>query len=209
MNLEKMRFDLQVIADWIEPGSKVLDLGCGRGDLLHYLTREKQVHGTGIEMSEEKVLQGISKGLSVVQGDINLEICDYPDKTFDYVVLSQTLQQVYDPAALIREMLRAGRRGIVSFPNFSHWRIRMQLLFTGRAPISRELPYQWHDTPNIRIITMKDFNRFCDQTGFAIRRQAAIDSYYQDTTGHIVEFLAAWRATYGIFMLASQNGHTA
>lgn len=196
-----MRFDLQVIAGWIQPDSRVLDLGCGKGDLLRHLLERKNARCTGIEQDEEKVMAGISQGLSIVQGDINEEIRDYPDKTFDYVVLSQTLQQVYDPAALIREMLRVGAEGIVSFPNFSHWRIRMQLLLTGRAPMSRELPYAWHDTPNIRVITMKDFHRFCREMGFCVRKAAAIDSYYQDTTGHEVALLPNLRATYGIFML--------
>lgn len=206
MTISTMRFDLQVIAHWIKPGSRVLDLGCGRGDLLRFLAEHQNAHCTGIELDEDKVLQGIAQGVSVVQGDINLEICDYPDQSFDYVVLSQTLQQVYEPALLIREMLRVGRSGIVSFPNFSHWRIRMQLLLTGRAPVSRELPFEWHDTPNIRVITMKDFNRFCKEMGFSIRKQAAIDTYYHDTTGHVVKFLPNFRATYGIFLLGAKPG---
>ncbi len=205
MNTASMRFDLQVIASWIEPGSRVLDLGCGRGDLLRHLMQHKGARCTGIEMDEEKVMAGISQGVSIVQGDINEEICDYPDATFDYVVLSQTLQQVYHPTELLRHMLRVGTKGIVSFPNFSHWRIRMQLMLTGRAPISRELPYEWYDTPNIRLITMKDFHRFCSRMGFCVCKAAAIDSYYQDTTGHVVEFLPNLRATYGIFMLDARS----
>lgn len=200
-----MRFDLQVIASWIEPGSRVLDLGCGRGDLMRHLCEHKNVKAVGIELDEEKVMECIASGLSVVQGDINTEIRDYPDGHFDYVVLSQTLQQVYDPNRLLHEMLRTGRHGIVSFPNFSHWRIRMELLLTGRAPVSRELPYEWHDTPNIRVITMKDFQRFCAEMGFVILRRTPIDTYYHDSTGHVVRLLPQWRATYGIFMLGDRG----
>ncbi len=205
MSDKDMRFDLQIIASWIKPGSRVLDLGCGRGDLMQHLNTDKNVKAVGIELDEEKAMECIAKGLSVVQGDINTEIRDYPDGHFDYVVLSQTLQQVYHPGALVREMLRTGRQGIVSFPNFSHWRIRAQLLLTGRAPISKELPYEWHDTPNIRVITMKDFQRFCSQMGFVIEKSAPIDTYYHDTTGHVVHLLPQWRATYGIFLLGAAD----
>ncbi|TFG43630.1 MAG: methyltransferase domain-containing protein, partial [Syntrophobacterales bacterium] len=138
-----MRYDLQLIASWIEPGSRVLDLGCGEGDLLRHLIARKGVTGTGIEHNEEKVARCIEKGLSVLQGDISQEVLDYPDNAFDYVILSQTLQQVYEPAALIRSMLRIGHKGIVSFPNFGHWGIRRQAILTGYAPVSRQLPYQW------------------------------------------------------------------
>lgn len=198
-----MRFDLQVIASWIEPGSKVLDLGCGEGDLLYYLKEKKQVAGTGIERVEAKVSRCIAKGLSVLQGDVNKEVLDYPDLTFDYVILSQTLQQVYEPSRLIKEMLRIGKKGVVSFPNFSHWGIRLQLLAKGRAPISRELPYQWHDTPNIRVITMKDFRSFSKETGFKILKEVAISTYHYDTKGKVMKFLPDLFATYGIFLVGS------
>ncbi|MBK5099538.1 MAG: methyltransferase domain-containing protein, partial [Desulfobacteraceae bacterium] len=126
-----IRFDLQIVASWIEPGSKVLDLGCAEGDLLYFLQKNKQVVGTGIECVEAKVAHCIERGLSVVQGDINKEIRDYADDTFDYVIVSQTLQQVYEPARLIQSLLRIGKRAIVSFPSFGHWRVRLQLLTTG------------------------------------------------------------------------------
>ena len=126
---------------------------------------------------------------------------DYPERSFDYVILSQTLQQVYKPDNLIRAMLRIGQKGIVSFPNFSHWQIRMQLFFTGYAPVSRQLPYQWFDTPNIRVITLKDFRKFVQEVGLTVLREAAIDTHTQDRYGSIVEFLPNLRATYGIFMI--------
>jgi methionine biosynthesis protein MetW len=199
-----IRYDLQIIASWIEPGSRVLDLGCGEGDLLQHLIARKGVTGTGIEHNEEKVARGIEKGLSVLQGDINQEVLDYPDNAFDYVILSQTLQQVYEPAALIRSMLRIGRKGIVSFPNFSHWGIRLQVAFTGYAPVSRRLPYQWHETPNIRVITLKDFRKFVHKVGLRVLDEVAIDTHSQDRYGRIIAFLPNLRATYGIYLIAKR-----
>lgn len=197
----KMRYDLQIIASWIEPGARVLDLGCGEGDLLNYLISHKQVSGTGIEHNEEKVAHCIEKGLSVLQGDISQEILDYPDQAFDYVILSQTLQQVYEPAGLIRSMLRVGQTGIVSFPNFSHWGCRLQLLWTGYAPVTRQLPFQWYDTPNIRVITLKDFKRFISDVGLKILKEVAIDTHSEDRYGKLVKFLANLRANYGVYLI--------
>lgn len=200
-----IRFDLQILASWIEPGSKVLDLGCGEGDLLYFLKKHKQVEGTGIERAEAKVAQCIEKGLSVLQGDINEEVLDYPDHTFDYVIVSQTLQQVYEPDKLIQALLRIGKKGIVSFPNFSHWGIRLQLLKTGYAPITRQLPYEWYDTPNIRVITLKDFRKFSKKVGFKILKEAAINTNSHDRYGNIVTFLPNLRATYGIFLIGKDQ----
>ena len=196
-----MRYDLSLIASWIEPGATVLDLGCGAGDLLHILTVDKNVRGTGIEREEGKVTRGIEKGLSILHGDIIEEVADYPDGHFDYVILSQTLQQVFEPAVLIREMLRVGRCGIVSFPNFAFYRIRGQLLFRGRAPVSRELPYEWYDTPNIRVITIRDFRRFCRKEGFVIARETAVSTPHHHEQGKMVTFLPNLRASYGMFLL--------
>ncbi len=198
-----MRFDLQVIASWIEPGAKVICLGCGEGDLLYFLKKNKQIIGTGIDNNEDKVARCIERGLSVLQGDINEELSDYPDGAFDYVVLSQTLQQIYDPSTLLRAMLRIGKKGIVSFPNFSHWRIRLQLLFTGCAPVSHELPFDWYDTPNIRVITIKDFRKYSKKVGFKILKEVAINSNGQNKQENIIKFLPSLLATYGIFMIAN------
>jgi len=196
-----LRFDLQVIGSWIEPGRRVLDLGCGNGDLLAWLQTNKHVIGTGIEQDKEKALGCIARGLSVLQGDLNEEVDDYPDHSFDYVILSQTLQQVYEPARLLWSLARIGKRVIVSFPNFSHYSIRLQLLFKGMAPKSEELPYSWYDTPNIRIITLADFRRFAHTVGYTIVREAAVNSHSQDRSGRFVRWLTNWRATYGIYII--------
>ena len=198
---DSIRFDLQVIADWIEPGSKVLDLGCGRGDLLAWLAANKNVIGTGIENDKEKAAFCIGRGLSVLQGDLNEEVDDYPDKSFDYVILSQTLQQIFEPARLLYSLSRIGKRVIVSFPNFSHYSIRMQLLFKGVAPRSDQLPYHWYDTPNIRVITLSDFRHFAKDVGYTIVKEIAINTDSANSEGSEVRFFSNIRATYGIFVI--------
>ena len=198
-----MRFDLQIIASWIEPGSRVIDLGCGEGELLKYLITQKDVTGNGIERNESRVAQCIEKGLSVLQGDINAEVLDYPDNTFDYVILSQTLQQVYEPDTTIRSMLRIAKKGIVSFPNFSHWSCRWQLLSSGYAPVTRQLPYEWYNTPNIRVITIKDFRKFIHEVGFKILKEVAINTQSKNRYGKAISFLPNLRATYGLFLIGN------
>jgi len=196
-----MRFDLRIIASWIDAGSKVLGLGCGEGDLLYFLKKNKNVRETGIEIKEEKVAGCIEKGITVLQGDINEEITDYPDNSFDYVILSQTLQQVYEPEALIRSMIRVGKKGVVSFPNFGHWRIRLQLMRTGRAPVTKELPYEWYNTPNIRVLSLKDFRLFSQRAGFSILKEAAIDTGSNQVHGNIIRRMPNAFATYGIYLI--------
>lgn len=196
-----MRFDLAIIASWIEPGARILGLGCGEGELLHFLKARKQVRETGIELVESRVAQCIEKGLCVLQGDINREVEDYPDNAFDYVILSQTLQQVYDPQQLITSMLRVGKKAVVSFPNFGHWKIRAQLLFSGRSPITEQLPYQWYDSPNIRVLSIRDFRIFARAMGMRIIREVATSPGRTADTGTIVRFAPNLMATYGIFLL--------
>ncbi len=200
-----MRYDLRVIAAWIHPGARVLGLGCGEGDLLYYLKTRKEVACTGIEIDEARVARCIERGLTVLQGDINEEVQDYPNDAFDYVILSQTLQQIYEPADLIKSMLRIGKRAVVSFPNFSHWKIRSQLMLNGIAPVSRQLPYQWHNTPNIRVITIKDFRRYAGEVGFKILKEVAINTDHHDRSGNIISFLPNLRASYGIFLIGKES----
>lgn len=200
----RIRFDLKLISSWIKPGSTVMGLGCGNGDLLVHLKEEKQVKAFGIEIKESRVIACINRGLSVIQGDINEEVRDYPDNAFDYAVLSQTLQQVYAPDDLIRSMLRIARKGIVSFPNFSHWRIRMQLLGTGHVPKTGELPFEWYDTPNIRVLSLKDFKGFARKVGFEIVKEAAVKTSENDTRGKLITFMPNLFATYGIFMIGKK-----
>ncbi len=196
---DSLRFDLRIIAAWIAPNSRVLDLGCGTGDLLHYLKTRKRVRGTGIEHDEEKVARCIEKGLTVLQGDINAEVLDYPDDAFDTVILSQTLQQVYEPASLLRTILRIGKKAVVSFPNFGHGLVRLQLLLTGYAPVTRLLPYQWYDTPNIRVISLKDFRKFARTVGFRIFEETAIS--VTGRGGRTIGCLPNLRAGFGIFLI--------
>ena len=200
-----IRYDLRVVASWIHPGARVLGLGCGEGDLLHYLKTHKEVACTGIEIDESRVARCIERGLTVLQGDINEEVEDYPNDAFDSVVLSQTLQQIYAPADLIKSMLRIGKRAVVSFPNFSHWKIRSQLLLKGVAPVSRQLPYQWHNTPNIRVITIKDFRRYAGEVGFRILKEVAINTDPHDRGGTIISYFPNLRASYGIFLIGKES----
>ena len=201
---DSIRYDLKVIADWVEPRSKVLDLGCGEGELLNYLKKNKQVSCTGIEKSESKTAKCIEKGLSVIQGDINLEINDYEENTFDYVILSQTLQQVFDPSTLLQVLLRIGKKAVVSFPNFSHWRIRTQLLLTGHAPVTAQLPYEWYNTPNIRVITMKDFRVYSKRVGFKILKEVAIMTD-NNKSGRAIKYFPDLFATFGIFLIGKNS----
>ncbi len=202
---DQLRFDLTVIASWIKPGARVLDLGCGHGDLLAWLKEHKQIQGTGIEQDKEKAATCIGRGLSVLQGDLKDEVLDYPDASFDVVILSQTLQQVYQPDVLLKSLSRIGRQVIVSFPNFSHYTIRLQLLLKGEAPKSRQLPFSWYDTPNIRVITLADFRKFAKEVGYTIVKECAINSQAQDRTGKIVSHFSNLFATYGIFLIENKK----
>ena len=170
------RVDLLLIKDMVAPNSRVLDIGCGDGTLLRMLAEERGVDARGMELSQRGVNDCVAKGLSVIQGDADLDLADYPDDSFDYVILSQTLQATRNPRRVLEQMLRIGKRAIVSFPNFGHWRIRLQIMFAGRMPITANLPLAWYETPNIHFCTIRDFVALVDEVDAQIERAVALDS---------------------------------
>jgi len=169
------RVDLLNLASMVEPGSRVLDVGCGDGSLLRLLAEKRNVDARGIELSQSGVNLCVAKGLSVIQGDADTDLVYYPDGSFDYVILSQTLQAMRQPRIVIEHMLRIGRRAIVSFPNFGHWKIRLQLLANGRMPVTKNLAYTWYETPNIHFCTINDFIALVDEMGATIEEASALD----------------------------------
>jgi methionine biosynthesis protein MetW len=165
------RPDFHVIGEIVEPRSRVLDLGCGEGELLAWLREHKNILARGVEISPAQVRKAIARGVSVYQGDIDEGLADYPDKAFDYVILSQTLQETRSPLHVLREMLRVGRRAIISFPNFGHWRVRVATLVNGGAPKTKLFPYNWYNSPNIHFLSISDFEEFCREQDFPIERR--------------------------------------
>lgn len=173
--MNTLRPDLQVIADLVPAGSKVLDVGCGDGDLLAWLSMHKKIDGRGLELSQSGVNASIARGLSVIQGDADTDLAEYPDKMYDYVILSQTLQTTRDPKAVLAHLARIGRHVIVSVPNFGYWKNRLYLLLLGRMPVTRTLSYEWYDTPNIHFCTLSDFVTLCQRLDITIERRIYVD----------------------------------
>jgi methionine biosynthesis protein MetW len=203
---EDLRRDLRLIADMIDPGARVLDIGCGDGALLAYLSRYKGVDGRGVELSQSGVNACVSHGLSVIQGDADRDLEAYPAGAFDVVVLSQTLQATRNPRSVVETLVRIGRRAIVSFPNFGFWRIRLKLLTDGRMPVSALLPNPWYETPNIHLCTIRDFVALCDDIGIRIERSVTLDRlgrpYALEPHGRLANLLGEQ----GVFVLSERRG---
>ncbi len=177
------RPDLANIKQWIKPGSRVLDLGCGDGTLLSMLRDEMGVDGYGLEIEPENIIQCVRKGINVIQRDLDAGLSDFDEQTFDYVIMTQTLQAVHFPDRLLTEMLRVGHQGIVTFPNFGNWKNRLQLGIGGRMPVSKTLPAQWYDTLNIHLCTVKDFEDLCHQHDIRILERMVVDQAHRARTG--------------------------
>lgn len=182
--MKALRPDLAIISEWIQPGSRVLDLGCGDGMLLEHLMVSRNVDGYGLEIDPDNVVRCIQRGVSVIQSDLDAGLTDYfDDNSFDYVVMTQTIQAVHYPSRLLSEMLRVGREGIVTFPNFGHWSSRLQLALGGRMPQSRALPNEWYDTPNIHLCTLKDFEALCHRLDIEILQRNVVDTAHRSNLG--------------------------
>jgi len=198
------RIDLQIISEMIEPNSRVLDVGCSEGELLNHLVYNRNIDARGIELSTEGVNACVANGLSVIQGDAETDLIDYPDNAFDFVILSQTLQAMRNPKDIVVELLRIGKRAIVSFPNFGHWRARLHLAVKGRMPINKTLPHQWYDTPNIHFCTIRDFIVLCDELGVTIERSIALDSQGNVRRIRSGLFAANFFGEQGVFLLSKR-----
>lgn len=190
-----MKPDHQIIVDIVAQGARVLDLGCGEGELLAHLRLEKKARVQGIELDEERMHTCVEKGLTVLQGDIESGLVDYPDASFDFVILNQIMQEIKKADFVVQEALRVGRRVIVGFPNFAHWSARLTLFLRGRTPINEALPYYWFETPNVRFLTIRDFIDYCTARKITIEQ-----CYYLGKRGRISR-LPNWRAQNAVFVL--------
>lgn len=195
--MSQLRPDLAVIAANVAPGSRVLDIGCGDGALMAALRGEKQVDARGMELDAHDVAECVAKGLSVMQGDADTDLVDYPDAAFDYAILSQTLQTTKRPDQVLDELLRVGRKAFVSFPNFGHWRVRASLLWHGRMPVTRLLPVAWYETPNIHHVTVSDFRDLV-----AAKRLTVEGAWFLSGDRRIADAAASWRAEHAVFLLS-------
>ena len=178
--LTPLRPDMDIIQQWVQPNSQVLDLGCGEGLLLQYLQQQKNVRGYGLEIDHDNITRCIENGVNVIEQNLNTGLSNFKDNSTDTVIMTQALQAVQRPDILVDEMLRIGNQAIVTFPNFGYWRTRLYLMLKGRMPMSETLPYHWFDTPNIHLCTFKDFEYLCRQKGIQILNRTVVDGQHQE-----------------------------
>lgn len=197
----RLKLGYSIITDLIDKGAKVLDLGCGNGNLLAKLIEEKNVQGLGIEINQDSAISAMEKGLSVIQGDIDEGLKGFRDKEFDWVILNQTLQSTEKPDYVIDEMLRVGKKAVVSFPNFAYWKVRFYLFFNGHMPKSKSLPFEWYDTPNIHLLTINDFYEFCNKRDIKILQSVFITNA-NVKRNFLMRLLASFFAEEVIFVIA-------
>jgi len=198
-----MRAELQIIADWIRPRARVLDLGCGDGSLLAHLRSQRQVGGYGVENDPDKIIRCVERGVNVIHADLEAGLADFLDDAFDYVIMTQTLQAVQHTERLLDEMLRVGREGIVTFPNFGYWQCRFQLAVKGWMPVVRSLPHQWYDTPNVHLFTIRDFEALCRRKNIIVLQREVLDYAHRSNIGarlapNLLSELALYRLGRGI-----------
>jgi len=204
-NFNKIRFDLEVVASLIKPKSRVLDIGCGDGELLHFLQQQKNIEGRGLEISHQQVSKALIKGLSVIQGNAENDLAFYPDKSFDYAVLSQTIQATHNPPKILLEMLRIAEFAIVSLPNFGYIQNRLDLMFKGKMPVNKTIPYQWYETPNIHFCTIIDFENLCHDLDIAILKKVFLTANHQLFSIFRKKYFANLFAKYGIFLISKNE----
>ena len=194
-----MRPDLELVAKLIQPNSRVLDLGCGAGDLLQHLQQQKSVIGYGLDKDAENIQLCLSRGVNVIKQDLDGGLGNFQDDAFDMVIMTDTIQAVHQPQLLLREMLRVGRECVVTFPNFGHWRCRLNLAATGRMPVSKHLPHRWYDTPNIHLCTFNDFEALCAELKMAILQRRVVDQRHNEHS--LINLAPNLLGSYGFYHL--------
>ncbi|ORU92108.1 MAG: methionine biosynthesis protein MetW [Cycloclasticus sp. symbiont of Poecilosclerida sp. N] len=199
--MSALRPELQKICEWVKPGSRVLDLGCGDGSLLHWLQTNRQTTGYGVEINRQNILSCLKKNVNIIQADLDAGLTDFEDASFDYVIMTQALQALQRPDKTLAEMARVGRKSIVTFPNFGLWKHRLYLSTKGRMPVSKALPAQWYDTQNIHLCTVKDFERFCEQQAMIVSKKDFVDYEHRPAT-----LMKLWPNLFGEVALYQING---
>ncbi|HIL92058.1 MAG TPA: methionine biosynthesis protein MetW [Cycloclasticus sp.] len=200
--MNALRPELQKICDWIEPGSRVLDLGCGDGALLHWLTAHRNIRGYGVEIDQANVISCLKKDINIIQADLDAGLTDFEDGSFDYVIMTQALQALHRPDKTLSEMIRVGRQSIVTFPNFGLWKHRLYLSLKGQMPVSKALPAQWYDTQNIHLCTVNDFEQFCVEQGMTISKKDIVDYSHKPNA-----LMKLWPNLFGEVALYQINGN--